>query len=225
MFAISATRNEKLEAYLEDTHLIFNYEFKEQSGQHKIPLAEISLIGKHNMVNTMAAVMSALCLGVSIEKILKGLKSFKNAPHRLELVGEINGVGFINDSKATNVDAVYYALDGVRADIVWVVGGVDKGNDYNQVMKLVEEKVKAIVCLGKDNKEIKAAFGHLDIPIVETTDVNVTVSEALELAQKKDVVLLSPACASFDLFRNYEDRGDQFREAVAQLKNTVKIKA
>lgn len=225
VFAISASRNEKLEAYLEDTHLIFNYQFKEQSGKYKIPLSEISLIGKHNMINTMAAVLSALTLGVSMPHILTGLKTFKNAPHRLELVGEINGVGFINDSKATNVDAVYYALDGVRADIIWVVGGVDKGNDYSQVMDLVKEKVKAIVCLGKDNKEIKAAFGHLKISIIETTDVNATVQEAYALADKKDAVLLSPACASFDLFRNYEDRGDQFRAAVGRLKNELKIKA
>lgn len=221
VFAISASRNQKLEAYLDEDHLIFNFQFKENSGQHRIPLSDISLIGKHNMVNTMSAVLSALFMDVSIEKILDGLKSFKNAPHRLELVGEIQGVGFINDSKATNVDAVSYALEGVRNQIVWIAGGVDKGNDYSQIAGLVKEKVKAIVCLGLDNKELKNAFGELDIPMLEANTAADAVKKAFAQAMAEDVVLLSPACASFDLFRNYEDRGDRFRDAVNDLREKM----
>lgn len=224
MFAVSASEDSKVEAYMEKSHLIFNYQFKERSGRHHIPLSDIALIGKHNMVNIMAAVLSALCVGASIEKTLKGLKTFKNAPHRLELVGVIRGVGFINDSKATNVDAAYYALDGVKSGIVWIVGGVDKGNDYSQLLPLVKDKVKAIICLGVDNQIIHDAFGGLEIPIIETKDVNNCVRESLEFATEGDSVLLSPACASFDLFKNYEDRGDQFREAVKSLKKNSKAK-
>ncbi len=176
------------------------------------------------MVNTMAAVLSALCLDVSIENILDGLKSFKNAPHRLELVGEVGGVAFINDSKATNVDAVYYALEGLKEGIVWIAGGVDKGNDYNRLKDLVAEKVRGIVCLGKDNEAIKAAFRDLELPIWETTKVKDAVKQAHQWAHSGEVVMLSPACASFDLFRNYEDRGDQFRMAVEKFKKTFKEK-
>lgn len=223
MMAISSSKDENLQAYLEDDHLIFNHQYKENQHQYKIPVSEISLIGKHNMVNTMAAVLSALNFDVSMEHILEGLKTFENAPHRLEFVADIDSVAFINDSKATNVDAVYYALDGVKSGIVWMLGGVDKGNDYSQLMELVKEKVKAIVCLGKDNEPIRNYFGSLNLPFFETQDVNIAIEKGLELADENDVVLLSPACASFDLFKNYEQRGNLFKEAVLKLKEKQKV--
>ncbi|MEM6642046.1 MAG: UDP-N-acetylmuramoyl-L-alanine--D-glutamate ligase [Bacteroidota bacterium] len=222
MFAMSASANERLSAYLEEDHLIFNFQFKDQDIHEKIPLSEVSLIGKHNMVNSMAAVISALCMQVPLEQVLKGLKNFKNAPHRLEFVEEINGVGFINDSKATNVDAVYYALDGVKKNIVWIAGGIDKGNDYQQIAPLVEEKVKALVCLGTDNTGLADFFQSRIDHISETNSVNEAVGQALEWTVPGDVVLLSPACSSFDLFTNYEDRGEKFKEAVIMLKKNLK---
>ena len=222
LMAISSSKDEKLEAYLEDDHLIFNYQFKENQHKYKIPVSEISLIGKHNMVNTMAAVLSALNFEVSIKHILEGLKNFKNAPHRMELITEIDKVAFINDSKATNVDAVYYALDGVKSGIVWIVGGIDKGNDYSRLMELVKEKVKGIVCLGRDNEPIHQYFGELNLPFVETQNIDDAVEKGLTMALENDVVLLSPACASFDLFKNYEQRGDHYREAVFKLKEKQK---
>lgn len=218
MMAVSAKKNRKLPAYLESDHLIFNYQHENNQFQYKIPISEISLIGKHNMVNTMSAVLSTLYFDISIENILKGLRDFKNAPHRLEMVGEIDKVTFINDSKGTNVDATYYALDGVKSKIIWIAGGIDKGNDYSQLMELVEEKVKAIVCLGKDNTPIYEYFKRLNIPFLETQDINEAVEKGLEWADRNDVVLLSPACSSFDLFKNYEQRGDHFRAAFFALK-------
>ncbi len=222
MMAVSITKDKQLEAYLEEDHLIFNYQYKKNQHQYKIPVSEVSLIGKHNMINTMSAVLSALHFDISMNNILDGLRNFKNAPHRLELITEIDKVAFINDSKATNVDAVYYALDGVKSGIVWMVGGIDKGNDYSQLKKLVKEKVKAIVCLGKDNDRIREYFEELELPFFETQDVNTAVAKGLELANKNEVVLLSPACSSFDLFKNYEQRGDHFREAVLSLKEKQK---
>jgi len=224
MFAMSASKNKTISAYLEDEKLIFNFEYKQDSNKYQIPLSEISLIGKHNMVNSMAAVLSALCMNVSIEKVLKGLKTFKNAPHRLEFIDEIGGIGYINDSKATNVDSVYYALDGVKRDIVWIVGGIDKGNDYNQLLSLVKEKVKAIVCLGVDNESIISFFKNHIENIVEASSAKEAVKLAHGLAKEGNAVLLSPACSSFDLFENYEDRGDKFRNAVKSFKKKHKEK-
>lgn len=224
MFAISAASNSKLSAYLEEDHLIFNFEFKNKDEKHRIPLAEISLIGKHNMVNSMAAVLSALCFEVPISQVLKGLKTFKNAPHRLEFVSEIEGVAFINDSKATNVDSVYYALEGVKKNIIWIAGGIDKGNEYDQIKALVHDKVKALVCMGTDNDRLLSYFtGKVD-QIVTTDSASGAVEQAFDLAKPGDVVLLSPACASFDLFTNYEDRGDQFKGAVEALGKRIKEK-
>ena len=224
MFAMSASTNEKLNAYLEEDHLIFNFEFKNKGMHHKIPLSEVSLIGKHNMVNSMAAVISALCLDVSIGKVLKGLKTFKNAPHRLEFVEEIHGVGFINDSKATNVDSVYYALDGVKKNIIWIAGGIDKGNDYDRIAPLVKEKVKGLVCLGKDNSRLTSYFTTKVDQIAEVDSAKKAIKQAYEWASEGDVILLSPACASFDLFDNYEDRGDKFKKAVKKFKKELKEK-
>ena len=160
---------------------------------------------------------------VSIEQILKGLKTFVNAPHRLEFCGEIDGVRFINDSKATNVDAVYYALEGIRQPIVWIAGGIDKGNEYDQIAELVADKVKGLICLGVDNSKLTGRFGST-VETRETRSVEEAVNLGYEMAASGDVVLLSPACASFDLFKNYEDRGDQFRVAVKNLKETKRAK-
>ncbi len=187
-----------------------------------IPIETLPLKGTHNYINTMSAVWAALKYGIDQAAILEAIKTFKNAPHRLELVDTINGIQFVNDSKATNVDAVKYALDSFASPIVWIVGGVDKGNDYSQVMELVSNNVKAIVCLGKDNTKIKKAFGHLNLPIAEAASAEEATTAAYKFGNEGDVVLLSPACASFDLFSNYVDRGDQFKAAVSTLKKGVK---
>lgn len=221
MFAISASKRSSLGAYLENDHLIFNYEFKDKDHHHKIPVSEISLIGKHNMINSMAAVLSALHMDISIDKILKGLKTFKNAAHRLEFITEIEGVAYINDSKATNVDSVYYALDGIKDGIIWIAGGIDKGNSYDQIENLVREKVKGLICLGKNNEGLTSFFGEKLDRIQETDDVKDAIEIAHEWANEGDVVLLSPACSSFDLFDNYEDRGDKFKKAVKSLRKKI----
>ena len=187
----------------------------------KLGQDETTLKGPHNLINTMSAVSAAVLAGVDVEKIKEGLKTFKNAPHRLEPVGVIKGVEFINDSKATNVDSVVYALGSYTQPLVWIAGGVDKGNDYNLIKDEVKKKVKTLICLGKDNDKLKKAFGEVVPKVMETQSVKELVRMALDAAQKGDIVLLSPACASFDLFKNYEDRGNQFREAVSQLKKEI----
>jgi UDP-N-acetylmuramoylalanine--D-glutamate ligase len=192
--------------------------FNLQGRQFKIAQSETTLKGPHNLINTMAAVSAAILGGVKLEAIKDGLKTFKNAPHRLEPVGTIKGVEFINDSKATNVDSVVYALGSYDKPLVWIAGGIDKGNDYNLIKEDVKKKVKALICLGKDNEKLKKAFGSIVPKIQETQSVKELVRMALNAADKGDIVLLSPACASFDLFKNYEDRGNQFRDAVRELK-------
>ncbi|WP_258103543.1 UDP-N-acetylmuramoyl-L-alanine--D-glutamate ligase [Marinoscillum sp. MHG1-6] len=214
LFAVSTTKGPKWQAFVDNDHLIFDYKFKKEGVKHKIPVSEVSLIGKHNMINAMCAVLSALTMGVTINAVLKGLKSFVNAPHRLELAGKIGGVKYINDSKATNVDSVFYALEGINEDIVWIAGGTDKGNDYEPLLDLVTTKVKALVCMGVDNAPLINAFSGVLKDIVEVQSAEAAVMAAHQFASKGDVVLLSPACASFDLFKNYEDRGDQFKAAV-----------
>ena len=176
-----------------------------------------TLRGPHNAINTLAAVLVAQSVGVSNEAIVQGLKTFENAHHRLELVGIINGIQFINDSKATNVDSVYYALSSMDAPVIWMAGGLDKGNDYAQLDELVRQKVKALICLGVDNHKLVDYFEGTVPSIHETQNVREAVARGLALAEPGDVVLLSPACASFDLFKNYEDRGNQFKEAVKNL--------
>ena len=180
--------------------------------------SDTTLKGKHNLVNTMAAVIAAIKVGLSESEIREGLKTFKNAPHRMEFVATINEVDFYNDSKATNVEATKYALESFTNKLVWIAGGVDKGNDYNQLMELVNSKVKALVCLGKDNGKLRDSFHEHVVDLIETKSMQEAVGSALNYATANDVVLLSPACASFDLFNNYEDRGDQFRQAVMNLK-------
>jgi UDP-N-acetylmuramoylalanine--D-glutamate ligase len=177
----------------------------------------IALEGKHNIKNAMAATSVAKLMKIRNATIRESLSSFQGVEHRLEKVLKIQNVEYINDSKATNVNATFFALDSMNMPTVWIVGGVDKGNDYNELMSLVREKVKAIVCLGVDNKKIIDAFGNVVDVVLEVTNMDDAVKMAQRLTEKGDAVLLSPACASFDLFENYEDRGNQFKQAVHNL--------
>ncbi|MCR5886794.1 UDP-N-acetylmuramoyl-L-alanine--D-glutamate ligase [Hymenobacter sp. J193] len=187
------------------------------SKTEEISTSSSPLIGQHNRQNILAAILCARVVGVEAGQIEAALATFRNADHRLQLVGEINGTRFINDSKATNVEAAWYALDGIRQPIVWIAGGTDKGNDYSPLLTLAQSRVKALICLGVDNEKLKAAFGPV-LPLVEETQsMQQAVRRAAKLAQPGDVVLLSPCCASFDLFKNYEDRGRQFAAAVQSL--------
>lgn len=192
------------------------------SSQHfTIAQADTTLKGPHNLINTLSAVTAVFLAGADLGSIRSGLKTFKNAPHRLESVASIKGVEFVNDSKATNVDSVVYALGSYNQPLIWIAGGIDKGNDYNLIKEAVAIKVKTLICLGKDNDKLKSFFGNIVSDVQETQTVKELVRMALKAAKEGDVVLLSPACASFDLFKNYEDRGDQFRAAVLELKEEV----
>ncbi len=177
----------------------------------------LALEGKHNLKNTMAASAAAKLVGIHKQTIRESITNFQGAPHRLEKVLKIGHVQYINDSKATNVNATYYALESMSAPTVWIVGGVDKGNDYKALMPLVREKVKAIICLGLDNSKITEVFGNVVDLMVETYAMDEAIKVAYKIAERGDTVLLSPACASFDLFDNYEDRGNQFKQAIKSL--------
>lgn len=177
----------------------------------------VSLEGKHNLKNAMAAASVAKLMKIRKETIRESLTNFQGVEHRLEKVLKIQNVQYVNDSKATNVNATFYALDSMSGPTVWIMGGVDKGNDYAELMPLVNEKVKAIVCLGVDNRKIIDAFGSIVDVMVEVDNMTDAVRMSQRLAEKGDTVLLSPACASFDLFENYEDRGKQFKNAVHNL--------
>jgi len=180
-------------------------------------LEELSLKGRHNAYNSMAAGITGNVLRIQKELIRESLMDFKGIEHRLEPVLKIHGIQFINDSKATNVNSVWYALESMRTKVVLIAGGVDKGNDYKEILDLVKEKVKAIVCLGVDNKKLHDAFEGVVETMVDCTSMKEAVRSAYYLAKDGDTVLLSPACASFDLFQNYEDRGKQFKECVREL--------
>lgn len=190
-----------------------------QTGDEKMQMSiyDFALKGKHNQYNTMAAGIAASTVGIRKEKIREAIQSFESLSHRMEPVATIRGVEFINDSKATNVNSTWYALESMTKPTILILGGVDKGNDYSLLSELVKEKVKAIVCLGTDNRKIHEAFKEVAPVIVNTTSAQEAVFASFRLASKGDVVLLSPACASFDLFKNYEDRGDQFKQAVREL--------
>ena len=182
-----------------------------------ISTESIALEGKHNLKNAMAATSVAHLLRIRKQTIRESLSNFQGVEHRLEKVLKIQNVQYINDSKATNVNSVFYALDSMTTPTIWIVGGVDKGNDYYELMALVNEKVKSIICIGIDNSKIIEAFGNVVEVMVEVESMTDAVKTAQRLAEKGDTVLLSPACASFDLFKNYEDRGNQFKEAVRNL--------
>ena len=185
--------------------------------QFDMTIKDLALQGKHNTYNSMASGIASRILEIRSGSIRESMGSYKNIEHRLEFVANISGITFINDSKATNVNSVWYALESVNTDVVLILGGVDKGNDYSMLVDLIKQKVKAIICLGKDNKAIHDAFeDHVEV-MVNTFSAREAVEIAYHLAKKGSTVLLSPACASFDLFKNYEDRGDQFKAAVKEL--------
>ena len=207
--------NEKLSkgAYLDNNNIIIKY----QNSEFTMNIKDLSLKGKHNTYNSMVAAVTANVLKIRKETIRNCLTSFKGVEHRLEPVIKVHRIEFINDSKATNVNSTWYALESMKKTVVWIVGGIDKGNDYSKLLPLVKDKVKAIVCLGVDNKNIHKAFDGYVKTIVDTQSMDEAVKSAYYLASDNDVVLLSPACASFDLFANYEDRGRKFKQAVRNL--------
>lgn len=203
-------------AFLNQNHLTLNYK-SNQTTPLIMTIEELALQGKHNVYNSMAASLASRIVDVRKEIIRESLQDFQNIEHRLEFVASINGIEFINDSKATNINSTWYALESMEKPIVWICGGQDKGNDYAELYELVKARVKAIICLGKDNSKIIAAFKDVVDTIVETDMASEAVAASYKIGKKGDVVLLSPACASFDLFENYEDRGMQFKAAVRSL--------
>lgn len=213
MVPFSMEKELEFGAYVKNDELITTI----NKDKFKMPLSTLSLKGKHNTKNAMAATLAAQLLNVRNQTIKESLANFEGAEHRLEFVMKKEGVEYINDSKATNVNATYYALECMDKTTIWIVGGVDKGNDYLDLMPLVREKVKAIVCLGIDNEKIKHTFGNVVDIIVETAGAEEAVKVSKKIAEEGEVVLLSPACASFDLFKNYEDRGNKFKEAVKRI--------
>jgi UDP-N-acetylmuramoylalanine--D-glutamate ligase len=188
-----------------------------QEERVSMSIYDFALKGKHNNYNTMAAGIAAATIGIRKEKIREAVKDFQSLEHRMEFVATVRGVEFINDSKATNINSTWFALESMNKPTVLILGGTDKGNDYTLMEELVQQKVKAIVCMGLDNKKIIEAFKDKVATIIETDSAKKAVNAAFKLSTKGDVVLLSPACASFDLFKNYEDRGKQFKEAVKEL--------
>jgi UDP-N-acetylmuramoylalanine--D-glutamate ligase len=204
---------EGMTAYIEESNLIIDFPKK----TNLMTIHELALKGRHNTYNSMAAAIAGKVLNIRKDVIRESLADFQGVEHRLEPVITVCGINFINDSKATNVNSTWYAIECMENDIIWIVGGIDKGNDYSELFPVVKKKVKAIVCMGKDNKKIVEAFRDLVPTIVETASMEEAVRSSYYLAKKGDTVLLSPACASFDLFKNYEDRGRQFKMAVRNL--------
>ena len=200
-------------SYLEDDKLILKH--KHQTTM--IHSVEFPFSGRHNLLNAMAAATIGNLLSINKKSIRESLTHFKGAPHRMENVVTIQRVNYINDSKATNINATYFALDSIQTPLIWIVGGVDKGNDYDILLPLIRKKAKAVICLGVDNSKLRDAFERTSDVFMETESMTEAVKIAHKLAEPKDTVLLSPACASFDLFKNYEDRGDQFKAAVRNL--------
>ena len=213
MLPFSQEKEVEQGAFLRDDKIVLRYEEEETD----LYLQELALGGKHNIYNSMAAALAAKVSGIDNEVIRNSLATFQPIEHRLEPVLSIKDVLYINDSKATNIDSAWYALECQKRPVVWIVGGTDKGNDYSILNDLVREKVKAIVCLGVDNAKIHAAFGSMGKPMADALSAEEAVRKSAEFAAPGDVVLLSPCCASFDLFKNYEDRGAQFKAAVRAL--------
>lgn len=214
MYPFSIRKKIENGAYLESNNIHININLNDPL---TMSITELALQGKHNIYNSMASGIVAKVLDIRNSTIRESMGDFKNIEHRLEHVAKISGVDYINDSKATNVNSTWYALESVSADVILIMGGVDKGNDYDMLKDMVRQKVKAIVCLGKDNKRIHEAFEDDVEIIVNTFSAHEAVQVAYHLAKKGNTVLLSPACASFDLFKNYEDRGNQFKAAVKEL--------
>ncbi len=213
LMPFSDTTTENMVSYVENNELVIDYQHK----TNLMTIHELALKGRHNTYNSMAAAIAAKVLNIRKDVIRESLADFQGVEHRLEPVIKVSGINFINDSKATNVNSVWYALECMETDVIWIVGGVDKGNDYSELFPVVKKKVKAVVCLGKDNKKIIESFKDKVPTIVETGSMEEAVRASYYLAKKGETVLLSPACASFDLFNNYEDRGRQFKAAVRNL--------
>lgn len=200
-------------AYLENGNMVVNIE----NSKMKVPLASLAMKGKHNIYNSMAASIAGKILDIKKEVIRESLQDFTGVEHRLERFIKVHGIEFINDSKATNVNSTWYALECMTTPTIWIVGGVDKGNDYSALTDLVKEKVKGIICLGVDNEKLHKAFGSLVETIEDASTMKEAVTKAYKMGEKEDSVLLSPACASFDLFKNFEERGELFKECVREL--------
>ena len=200
-------------AYYSNSAMKFKYNQKEMTIREE----ELALKGNHNIQNTMAAGLASMATHLKSQKIKQSITTFTAVEHRLEMVNRIEGVVYINDSKATNVNSAYYALQTVQKPIIWIAGGVDKGNDYKALLPLVREKVKAIICLGKDNEKLFETFSNVIDEMISLESMTEAVGKAYEISNTGDTVLLSPACASFDLFKNYEDRGNQFKTQVKRL--------
>lgn len=213
LLPFSDTVKENMTAYIDNNELIVDYQNKTKL----MTIHELALKGRHNTYNSMAAAIAGKVLNIRKDVIRESLADFQGVEHRLEPVIKVSGINFINDSKATNVNSTWYALECMETDVIWIAGGTDKGNDYSELFQVVKQKVKAVVCLGKDNKKIMDSFRDKVPTMVETTSMEEAVRSAYYLASKGDTVLLSPACASFDLFVNYEDRGRQFKAAVRNL--------
>jgi UDP-N-acetylmuramoylalanine--D-glutamate ligase len=213
LLPFSDTVKENMAAYIENNELVIDYLHK----TNLMTIHEMALKGRHNTYNSMAAAIAGKVLNIRKDKIRESLADFQGVEHRLEPVIKVSGINFINDSKATNVNSTWYALECMENNVIWIVGGVDKGNDYSELFPIVRQKVRAIVCLGKDNSKILEAFRDMVPTIVETSSMEEAVRSSYYLAKKGETVLLSPACASFDLFNNYEDRGRQFKSAVRNL--------
>jgi len=213
LLPFSADSKEGMTAYIESEELIIDYHTK----TNLMTIHDLALKGRHNVFNSMAAAIAGKVLTIRKDVIRESLADFQGVEHRLEPVITVCGVNFINDSKGTNVNSTWYALECMETDIIWIAGGIDKGNDYSELFTIVKQKVLAIVCLGKDNRKIVEAFKDLVPTIVETASMEEAVRSSYYLAKKGQTVLLSPACASFDLFNNYEDRGRQFKQAVRNL--------
>lgn len=213
LLPFSADSKDGMASYIENNELVIDYHTK----TNLMTIHDLALKGRHNIFNSMAAAIAGKVLAIRKEIIRESLSDFQGVEHRLEPVITVYGINFINDSKGTNVNSTWYALECMETEVVWIAGGIDKGNDYSELLPVVKQKVKAIVCLGKDNRKIIEAFKEIVPTIVETVAMEEAVRSAYYLAKKGQTVLLSPACASFDLFVNYEDRGRQFKQAVRNL--------
>jgi UDP-N-acetylmuramoylalanine--D-glutamate ligase len=213
LYPFSITKEEGMTAFIKNNQININL----NKTQFSMSIYELALRGKHNLYNSMASGIASRIIDISKEIVRESFADFENVEHRLEKVNTVHGIEFINDSKATNVNSTWYALESMEKPVVLILGGVDKGNDYSMLKELIKEKVKAIVCLGLDNKKIHKAYSDVVSDIIDTSSAAEAVRVAYSKGKKGDVVLLSPACASFDLFKNYEDRGRQFKNAVRSL--------
>jgi UDP-N-acetylmuramoylalanine--D-glutamate ligase len=215
MLAFSINHEVQNGAFLSGNEIIVRQ--TKQNKEFIMPINQLTISGKHNIYNSMAAAIVVNSFEIRNDNVRKSFSDFQNVEHRMEWVGKIKGVEFINDSKATNVNSAWFALESMETPVVWIVGGTDKGNDYSMLQELVKEKVRVIVCMGLDNSKIHQAFGNDVELIINTTSAVEAVNAAYSFAKNGDTVLLSPACASFDLFNDYEDRGNQFKLAVKAL--------